>query len=209
VIGPVALVLSTVGALAAFLLGTPGLDGEKVAPSLGDDGVLRNLAGAGVHLGLVAVLGVALDVLIRSSAGAIAAPVGILLILRRMWLLMPVAGSLTLPTAVVAVILMPGLGARGGAGPAAAPSRGRPQVTGVRAPVSQDRHRHSAEPWHGPTPAVPPAVDRTQAEEARRAGRRPRASGPYSHCWPAAAGSRRRGRRTYASNDVITCLIRV
>jgi len=84
VIGPVALVLSAVGAPTAFLLVTPGLDGEKVALSLGDDGVLRSLAGAGVHLGLVALLGVALGVLIRSSAGAIAAPAGILLILRRM-----------------------------------------------------------------------------------------------------------------------------
>lgn len=46
-IGPVALVLSAVGALTAFLLVTPGLDGEKVALSLGDDGVLRSLAGAG------------------------------------------------------------------------------------------------------------------------------------------------------------------
>ncbi|WP_406394865.1 ABC transporter permease [Streptomyces sp. NBC_00882] len=89
VIGPVALVLSTVGALAAFLLGTPGLDGEKIALSLGDDGVLRSLAGAGVYLGLVAVFGVALGVLIRSSAGAIAALVGILLILPGLALLLP------------------------------------------------------------------------------------------------------------------------
>ncbi|MFI6439537.1 ABC transporter permease [Streptomyces sp. NPDC050759] len=89
VIGPVALVLSSVGALAAFLLGTPGLDGEKIALSLGDDGVLRSLAGAGVYLGLVAVFGVALGVLIRSSAGAIAALVGILLILPGLASLLP------------------------------------------------------------------------------------------------------------------------
>ncbi|CAM5406299.1 hypothetical protein [Streptomyces canus] len=89
VIGPVALVLSTVGALAAFLLGTPGLDGEKIALSLSDDGVLRSLAGAGVYLGLVAVFGVALGVLIRSSAGAIAALVGILLILPGLATLLP------------------------------------------------------------------------------------------------------------------------
>ncbi|WP_329440677.1 ABC transporter permease [Streptomyces canus] len=89
VIGPVALVLSTVGALAAFLLGTPGLDGEKIALSLSDDGVLRSLAGAGVYLGLVAVFGVALGVLIRSSAGAIAALVGILLILPGLASLLP------------------------------------------------------------------------------------------------------------------------
>jgi len=89
VIGPIALVLTSIGALAAFLLGAPGLDGEKIALSLGDDGVLRSLAGAGVYLGLVAVFGVALGVLIRSSAGAIAALVGILLILPGLASLLP------------------------------------------------------------------------------------------------------------------------
>lgn len=89
VIGPPVLILSTIGALAAFQLGTPGLDGETIALSMGDDGVLRSLAGAGVYLGLVAVFGVALGVLIRSSAGAIAALVGILLILPGLASLLP------------------------------------------------------------------------------------------------------------------------
>ncbi|MEU5322214.1 ABC transporter permease [Streptomyces sp. NPDC021056] len=89
VIGPIALVLTSIGALAAFLLGTPGLDGEKIALSLGDDGVLRSLAGAGVYLGMVAVFGVALGTLIRSSAGAIASLVGILLILPGLATLLP------------------------------------------------------------------------------------------------------------------------
>ncbi|CAM5644734.1 ABC transporter permease [Streptomyces aurantiogriseus] len=89
VIGPIALILTTVGAVAAFQLGTPGLDGEKIALSLGDDGVLRSLAGAGVYLGLVAVFGVALGVLLRSSAGAIAALVGVLLILPGLASLLP------------------------------------------------------------------------------------------------------------------------
>ncbi|MFJ9249649.1 ABC transporter permease [Streptomyces sp. NPDC101776] len=89
VIGPIALVLTTLGSLAAFQLGTPGLDGEKIALSLGDDGVLRSLAGAGLYLGLVAVFGVALGVLIRSSAGAIASLVGILLILPGLANLLP------------------------------------------------------------------------------------------------------------------------
>ncbi|MER6156496.1 ABC transporter permease [Streptomyces sp. NPDC001868] len=89
VIGVIALVLTTVGALAAFQLGVPGLDGEKISLSLGDDGVLRGLAGAGVYLGLVAVFGVALGVLLRSSAGAIAALVGILLILPGLATLLP------------------------------------------------------------------------------------------------------------------------
>lgn len=89
VIGPISLVLTTIAALTAFQLGTLGLDGEKIALSLGDDGVLRSLTGAGLYLGLVAVFGVALGVLIRSSAGAIAALVGILLILPGLASLLP------------------------------------------------------------------------------------------------------------------------
>ncbi|MGI5427104.1 ABC transporter permease [Streptomyces sp. CA-179760] len=89
VIGPIALVLTTIGALAAFQLGTLGLDGEKIALSLSDDGVLRSLAGAGLYLGLVAVAGVALGVLLRSSAGAIAVLVGVLLILPGLASLLP------------------------------------------------------------------------------------------------------------------------
>lgn len=89
VIGPPVLILTTIGALAAFQLGTPGLDGETIALSLGDDGVLRSLVGAGVYLGLVAVFGVALGVLLRSSAGAIAALVGVLLILPGLASLLP------------------------------------------------------------------------------------------------------------------------
>ncbi|MET9848400.1 ABC transporter permease [Streptomyces ossamyceticus] len=89
VIGPVTLVLTTLAALAAFQLGTLGLDGEKIALSPGDDGVLRALAGAGLYLALVAVAGVALGVLLRSSAGAIAVLVGVLLILPGLASLLP------------------------------------------------------------------------------------------------------------------------
>lgn len=89
VIGPVVLVLTTLGVLAAFQLGTLGLDGEKIALSLGDDGVLRSLAGAGLYLALVAVAGVALGMLLRSSAGAIAILVGVLLILPGLASLLP------------------------------------------------------------------------------------------------------------------------
>ncbi|MER5178296.1 ABC transporter permease [Streptomyces sp. NPDC002896] len=89
VFGATAFVLTTIGALAAFQLGTLGLDGEKIAVSLGDDGVLRSLVGAGLYLGLVGVFGVALGVLVRSSAGAIAALVGILLILPGLASLLP------------------------------------------------------------------------------------------------------------------------
>jgi ABC-2 type transport system permease protein len=89
VFGVVAFVLTTIGALAAFQLGTLGLDGEKIALTMGDDGVLRSLVGAGLYLGLVGVFGVALGVVLRSSAGAIAVLVGILLILPGLATLLP------------------------------------------------------------------------------------------------------------------------
>ncbi|MET7473268.1 ABC transporter permease subunit [Streptomyces sp. NPDC005648] len=89
VIGLITLVATTIGALAAFQLGTLGLHGDAIAMSLGDDGVLRSLVGAGLYLGLVAVFGVALGMLLRSSAGAIAVLVGILLILPGLANLLP------------------------------------------------------------------------------------------------------------------------
>lgn len=89
VIGATALVVSTAGALAAFQFGTLGLHGEKIALSIGDSGVLRSLVGAGAYLALVAVFGVALGALLRSTAGAIATLVGILLILPGLASLLP------------------------------------------------------------------------------------------------------------------------
>ncbi|WPB88154.1 ABC-2 transporter permease [Streptomyces malaysiensis] len=89
VIGPIALTLTTIGALAAFQLGTPGLHGDKIALSLSDDGVLRSLVGAGLYLSLVAIFGVALGVLLRNSAGAVAALVGVLLIVPGLASLLP------------------------------------------------------------------------------------------------------------------------
>ncbi|GAA3982874.1 ABC transporter permease [Streptomyces plumbiresistens] len=89
VFGTTAFVLATIGALAAFQLGSLGLDGEKIALPLGDDGVLRSLVGAGLYLGLVGVFGVALGILVRSTAGGIAILVGVLLILSGLTSLLP------------------------------------------------------------------------------------------------------------------------
>jgi ABC-2 type transport system permease protein len=81
--------VSTVGAFAAFLIGSAGLDGESIALSLSDDGVLRSLFGAGLYLGLAAVFGVGLGALIRSPAGGIASLAGILLLLPGLASLLP------------------------------------------------------------------------------------------------------------------------
>ncbi|GAA1022635.1 ABC transporter permease [Acrocarpospora pleiomorpha] len=89
VIGTIALVVSTVGVLVAFSIGMFGLDGQPIALSLGDDGVLRGLLGAGLYLGLVAMFGVALGSLIRSTAGGIAALVGVTLLLPVVAIMLP------------------------------------------------------------------------------------------------------------------------
>ncbi|MFF5292180.1 ABC transporter permease [Paractinoplanes globisporus] len=80
IVGGTALVTMTIGAFAAFALGSPLLHDGIAALGLGDDGVLRSLFGAGLYLGLVAVLGVGLGALLRSSAGAIAVLAAVLLI---------------------------------------------------------------------------------------------------------------------------------
>jgi ABC-type transport system involved in multi-copper enzyme maturation permease subunit len=89
VAGLAALVAMTAGAFAAFALGSAVLNEAVGGLSLGDDGVLRALFSAGLYLGLVAVLGVALGVLVRSSAGAIAILAGLLLIVPGLAALLP------------------------------------------------------------------------------------------------------------------------
>lgn len=81
--------VTTVGAFIAFLIGTAGLDGEAMALTLGDDGVVRSLFGAGLYLGLVAVFGVGLGTLLRSPAGGIATLVGVLLLVPGLSQLLP------------------------------------------------------------------------------------------------------------------------
>ncbi|GAA1687900.1 ABC transporter permease [Glycomyces endophyticus] len=87
--GGAVFVLAAAGVFAAFLIGSVGLDGEAIAVSLGDDGVLRSLLGAAAYLALVAVFGVALGALLRSPAGGIAALVSVLLILPGLAMLLP------------------------------------------------------------------------------------------------------------------------
>ena len=89
VFGPIAFVVSTVGALVSFLLGSAALHGEKIALSLGHAGVFRCLVGAGLYLGLVGVFGVAIGVLVRNSAGGIAILAGAVLVLPGLTGLLP------------------------------------------------------------------------------------------------------------------------
>ena len=96
VAGAAAVVTMTAGAFAAFVLGSAVLNDDVGGLGLGDDGVLRALLGAGLYLGLVAVLGVALGMLVRSSAGAITILAGLLLIVPVLAPLLPDAISDTI-----------------------------------------------------------------------------------------------------------------
>lgn len=87
--GGIATAVMAVGAIVAFLAGSPLLSDAVTALGLGDDGVLRSLLGAGLYFGLVAVLGVALGALLRSSAGGIAILAGVLLIVPGLTSLLP------------------------------------------------------------------------------------------------------------------------
>lgn len=89
VIGATVFAVTTVGAFAAFLIGGIGLDGQPIALSVADDGVIRSLVGAGLYLSVASVFGVALGGLLRSTAGAIASLVGILLLLPGLASLLP------------------------------------------------------------------------------------------------------------------------
>ncbi|MFF5233371.1 ABC transporter permease [Dactylosporangium sp. NPDC000521] len=80
VAGAAAFVTMTIGAFAAFAVGSAMLNEKIGGLGLGDEGVLRALLGAGLYLGLVAVLGVALGMLVRSSAGSVAILAGALLV---------------------------------------------------------------------------------------------------------------------------------
>ena len=81
VFGLVALAAMTVSSFIAFFGAQAFLSGDGHAASLSDPGALRAVAGVGVYLALIGILGGALGWIIRSTAGAIAALVGVLLVI--------------------------------------------------------------------------------------------------------------------------------
>lgn len=89
VYGLIAFVLSVIGVFVAFLVASGILSGTPIAMSVTDDGVVRSLLGAGLYLGLVAVIGVALGALLRSTAGGISALVGTFLLVPSLMSLLP------------------------------------------------------------------------------------------------------------------------
>lgn len=81
VFGAVALVTSEILTFAAFLVGQVLLKGTTPYATLGQPGVLRAVAGAGFVLAVIGLFALGLATIIRHTAGAIAAFVGLLLVL--------------------------------------------------------------------------------------------------------------------------------
>lgn len=76
----VALVVMTFASLAAFAGGMAVLSARHLQVALSAPGVLRAVAGAGLYLAVVGLLGVALGALLRNTAGSVAALTGLLLV---------------------------------------------------------------------------------------------------------------------------------
>jgi ABC-2 type transport system permease protein len=89
VYGMIAFAVGTAGAFVGFLISSGVLSGTTIGMSLSGSGVLRGLFGAGLYLGLVGVIGVALGTLLRSTAGGISALVGTFLLVPGLMSLLP------------------------------------------------------------------------------------------------------------------------
>jgi ABC-2 type transport system permease protein len=77
----VAFVVGLVACFTAFLIGQAVLSAKFHQAALGDPGVLRAVVGGAVYLAVLGALGIGLGTILRRTAGAIAALVGLLLIL--------------------------------------------------------------------------------------------------------------------------------
>ena len=81
VFSAVVTVVMTVASFAAFFAAQAFLGPDGHGSSLSDPGVLRSVAGVGLYLTLIGVLGGALGWILRSTAGGISALIGLLLVL--------------------------------------------------------------------------------------------------------------------------------
>jgi hypothetical protein len=81
VIGAATFVVAIIASLLAFLIGQAALTSHHFGVSLSSPGALRAVIGGGLYLALVALLGVGLGFMIRSTGGALAALFGLLLVL--------------------------------------------------------------------------------------------------------------------------------
>ena len=87
VLGAAAFTFGTAASLIAFLAGQTIMGANGV--SLTSPAALRSVIGVGLYLGLLGIFAVALGTIIRRSTGAIAALVGVILILPALLLTLP------------------------------------------------------------------------------------------------------------------------
>jgi ABC-2 type transport system permease protein len=81
VFGAVALVVSEIVAFISFLVGQALLSAPATHATLSTPGALRAVVGTGLYLGVIGLFALGLATVIRHTAGAISAFVGILLVL--------------------------------------------------------------------------------------------------------------------------------
>jgi hypothetical protein len=93
VFGAVALVVMTLSSFATFFAAQLILVPDGHGASLSDPGALRSVAGIGLYLALIGVMGGAFGWIVRSTAGAISSLVALLLIVPALVGLLP--GSLS------------------------------------------------------------------------------------------------------------------
>jgi len=75
------LVVGVASSFAAFFLGQAVLSGHHLETTIGSPGVFRAVVGAGLYLAVLGLLSLGFGALLRSTAGAIAAVVGLVLVL--------------------------------------------------------------------------------------------------------------------------------
>jgi hypothetical protein len=81
VFGAVAAVTGIASSLAAFFIGQALLAGKAIGTHIGAPGALRSVIGAGLYLAVLGLFALGLGTLIRRTAGAIAAVIGLVIIL--------------------------------------------------------------------------------------------------------------------------------
>jgi ABC-2 type transport system permease protein len=89
VYGAVALLVGVTGVFAAFIIGSGIVAATPAAMTLSHAGVVRSLLGAGLYLGVIGVIGVALGALLRSVAGGISVLVAALMLIPGLISLLP------------------------------------------------------------------------------------------------------------------------
>lgn len=80
VLAATALTVGVASCVAAYLSFQTFLSGDSLRTSLGDPGVLRALLGGGLYLTALALFGLGLGAILRASAGAVAALLGLLFV---------------------------------------------------------------------------------------------------------------------------------